>query len=157
MISPLRWPMTASSPADFERYAKRSSEPARPRHAELAELVQRPPLGRLERHHQQVVLALAGVDEDAAATERRAGADGEPVAAPRSSRLMHGWARGDVDHLDPGAGVDLHGEPGEAAHAVERIEEHLVARTSGSATASRSQSGRPGRARHLSRSVRIGP
>ena len=70
-----------------------------PRHAEAAELVEGPALGRLERHHQQVVLPVAGVDEDATATERGVGPTARQLHA-HVSRLTHGWVVGDVGTVD---------------------------------------------------------
>jgi hypothetical protein len=92
----------------------------------LRELVQRPALRRLELHHRPVGPPLAGIDEYAAGAVLRVVAIwGRPVASPRGAIRARRRPR-DVDHLDLAIGGQVDGQAGQAAHAVEGIEEHLV-------------------------------
>ena len=119
----------------LQRYVKRRPEARPPTARPARELVQGPPLGATGTGPWSVAGVVAGVDEGAARAERRRPA-ARQLHAPR--RPVGARRRG--GHVEGGegaVGADLEDDLRAAAHAAQRVEEHLVGRTSGTAGASR--------------------
>jgi hypothetical protein len=125
----------------------------RPRHAEDVELVEGASPRRLKQRHQRVVLVSARVDEDAAPTQRRARTHGGPVAPPR---LAPGADQDVLGVGDPEARVDVQRQLRTTAHALQRIEEHLVRTSRAVHPPHPRQSGWSRSGRHGHVSARIG-